>query len=309
MALLFLSEADPPDAWRKALMKEMPELDFRIWPDPDGAPSDIDVALVWKPPPGELSRYPNLKAILSLGAGIDALIEDKTLPNLPLARMVDPSLTRTMADYVLLATLHHHREFDFFEREHRAGRWSFAFPKSTSERSVGILGLGMLGQVSAKLLRDQGFPVLGWSRSAKSIDGVQSFHGDDQLAAFVKKTEILICLLPLTKDTRGILNAELFKALPKGAYLINVGRGPHLVEQDLIDALDREQLAGATLDVFETEPLPKANPLWRHEKILITPHIASYCVPETAAKGVAENIKRAREGKPLHNQVDLNRGY
>jgi len=309
LALLFLSEADPPDDWRSVLLKEMPDLDFRVWPDQVGASEDIDVALVWRPPPGELSRYPNLKAILSLGAGIDALIQDETLPDLPLARMVDPSLTRTMADYVLLATLRHHRQFDFFDREHRAGHWSFAFPKSATERTVGIMGLGVLGEASAIVLRDHGFPVLGWSRSVKSIEGVQSFHGRDQLAAFLGKTEILVCLLPLTPDTTGILDADLFKALPKGAYLINVARGSHLVEKDLIEALDSEQIAGATLDVFETEPLPETSPLWRHDKTLITPHVASYCVPETAAKGVVDNIRRARNGQALNNQVNRSRGY
>jgi glyoxylate/hydroxypyruvate reductase A len=306
---LFLSEADPPEAWKDALLKEMPDLDFRVWPDHVGDPSDIDVALVWRPPPGELSRYANLKAILSLGAGIDALVQDKTLPDKPLARMVDPSLTKTMADFVLSASLRHHRQLDFYEREQRAGRWTFVFPRSVAERTVGIMGLGVLGEASARVLQERGFPVQGWSRTEKSIEGVRSFFGADQLDRFLAGTDILVCLLPLTPETEGVLNADVFDKLPKGAYLINVARGAHLVEEDLIDALDREQLAGATLDVFATEPLPMSNPLWKHEKILITPHVASYCVPETAAKGVIDNIMRAREGKRLNNQVDLKRGY
>ncbi|MDH3659506.1 MAG: glyoxylate/hydroxypyruvate reductase A [Alphaproteobacteria bacterium] len=309
MALLFLSEADPIEQWRDALLAEMPDLDFRIWPDQVGDPDDIDVALVWRPPAGVLARYPNLKAILSLGAGIDALIEDGTLPDLPLARMVDPSLTHTMADYVLSSVLRHHRRFDLFEREQRVGRWTFVFPKATNQRTVGIMGLGVLGATAACRLRDQGFAVRGWSRSAKQIEGVACFQGRDQLPSFLAATEILVCLLPLTPDTFGILNAELFAALPEEACLINVGRGGHLVEDDLIDALDRGRLGAATLDVFETEPLPKTSPLWRHEKILITPHVASYCVPETAAAGVIDNIKRARAGEPLNHQVDRRQGY
>jgi glyoxylate/hydroxypyruvate reductase A len=309
LALLFLSEADPAEEWRRALLGEMPELDFRAWPGDVGDPEDIDLALAWCPEPGELSRYPNLKAILSLGAGIDAMINDKTLPDLPLARMVDPSLTRMMADYVLLASLRHHRNFDLFEREQREGRWTFAFPKLVGDRTVGILGLGVLGTAAAETLRDFGFQVRGWSRTPKSLDGVTSFHGRDQLQSFLAGAEILVCLLPLTSDTEGILNAELFSALPNGAAIVNVGRGRHLIEGDLVDALASERVSAATLDVFETEPLPAASPLWRSDRVLITPHVASYCDPKSAAKGVVENIRRVRADKPPLNQVDRQRGY
>ena len=309
MALLFLSEADPVDPWREALLAEMPDLDIRVWPDQVGDPDDIDVALVWNPPPGELSRYPNLKAILSLGAGIDALTQDDTLPDLPLARMVDPSMTSTMAEYILLAVLRHHRHFDLFEREQRAGRWTFVFPKRPEDRTIGILGLGELGEAAACRLHDHGFDVRGWSRSPKTIEDVRSFHGRDQLESFLEAAEILVCLLPLTPDTHGILDASLFAALPKGACLINAARGGHLVENDLLDALEQGQLSAATLDVFETEPPPATSPLWLHERVLITPHVASYCVPETAAKSVAANIKRARSDEPLQHLVDRRRGY
>lgn len=309
MALLFLSEADPANAWRDALLAEMPDLDFRLWPDQVGDPAAIDLALTWRPPAGELARFPNLKAILSLGAGIDSMIQDSTLPDVPLARMVDPSMTSTMAEYVMLAVLRHHRQFDLFEREQRAGRWTFAFPKRAEERTVGIMGLGVLGEAAACMLRDHGFNVRGWSRSPKSIDGVTSFHGRDQLSSFLEKTEILTCLLPLTPETSGILNAGLFAALPDGACLINAARGAHLIEQDLLTALANGRLSAATLDVFGTEPLPQTSPLWQHDNVLITPHVASYCVPATAAKGVIENIKRARAGQPLLHQVDRRGGY
>jgi len=308
MALMFLSPDDPAEAWREALLAAIPELDFRIWPEV-GDPAEIDVALVWQPPPGELARYPNLHAILSLGAGIDGLLAQPGLPDVPIARMVDPSLTRTMTEYVLLATLRHHRQLDRFEREQRAARWSFALPPQAVDRRVGVMGLGVLGSAAAASLAAHGFSVAGWTREAKQLAGIEGFAGRAGLAAFLARTDILVCLLPLTRDTAGILNAATFAGLPRGAYLINVARGAHLIEPDLIEALDSGQLEGATLDVFREEPLPPDNPLWRHPNVLITPHVASYASPRTAAEGVAENVRRARAGRPLLHQVDRDRGY
>jgi glyoxylate/hydroxypyruvate reductase A len=308
VALLFLSPDDPADLWRQEISSRMPELDFRIWPE-IGEPEEIEVALVWRPPPGELRRYPNLKAILSLGAGVDGLLADPELPDVPVARMVDPSLRRTMIEYVLLAVLRHHRGFDRLERAQRARQWAYAFPPQAAERRVGVMGLGELGAAAARLLTDHGFSVLGWSRSPKAIEGVTSYAGRGELHRFLHQTEILVCLLPLTAETRGILDAAAFADLPHGAFLINVARGEHLVEADLILALDSGRLAGATLDVFRDEPLPAENPLWAHEKVLITPHVASYSWPATAADGVVENIRRALSGRPLAHQVDRAQGY
>lgn len=308
MALMFLSPDDPAEAWREALLAAIPDLDFRIWPD-IGDPAEIDLALVWRPPPGELARYPNLRAILSLGAGIDGLLALPGLPDVPIVRMVDPSLTRTMTEYVLLSVLRHHRRFDHYEREQRATRWSFAFPPQAAERRVGIMGLGVLGSAAAESLARHGFSVAGWSRTARHLPGIEGFAGDEARTAFLACTDILVCLLPLTPDTAGILNAETFAGLPRGACLVNVARGAHLVEADLIAALDCGQLDSATLDVFREEPLPADHPLWRHPKVLITPHVASYSLPATAAEGVALNIRRARAGRPLAHQVDRARGY
>jgi glyoxylate/hydroxypyruvate reductase A len=308
MALLFLSADDPAEAWCKALRRHMPALDIRVWPE-TGDPEEIEVALIWQPPPGELARFPKLKAILSLGAGIDRLLADPTLPDLPLARMVDPSLTRTMGDYVLLAALRHHRRFDCFERAQRERRWDFHLPEPTASKTVGVMGLGELGAHAAGRLAAHGFETVGWSRTARHLAGVTCLAGAEQLDRFLARSEILVCLLPLTAETRGVLNRELFEKLPDGACLINAARGAHLVEADLIAALDRGKLAGATLDVFEAEPLAEESPLWAHSKILITPHVASYCEPETAAEGVAENIRRALAGEPLRHQVDRPRGY
>ena len=214
-----------------------------------------------------------------------------------------------MGEYVLLAVLRHHREFDRFEREQRARNWAYSFPPQAADRPVGIMGLGELGASAAKLLSAQGFPVLGWSRTPKAIEGVTSYAGRGELHAFLHRSQILVCLLPLTAETRGILDAETFDGLPHGACVINVARGDHLVEADLLAALDSGHLAGATLDVFRTEPLPVDDPLWRHPKVLITPHVASYSLPATAADGVVDNVRRALAGQPLRHQVDRARGY
>jgi glyoxylate/hydroxypyruvate reductase A len=308
MALLFISDDDPAELWRDELRARMPGLEVRIWPDA-GDPAAVETALVWRPPAGVLAQFPNLKAILSLGAGIEGLVADPSLPDVPIARMVDPSLTRTMAEYVLLAVLRHHRGFDRFEQAQRERRWAFELPRQPAERRVGIMGLGNLGAATARLLIEHGFPVLGWARTPKALDGVTSYAGHSELHAFLHQADILVCLLPLTAETRGILDAETFAGLPHGAAVINVGRGAHLVEHDLIEALDQGHLAGATLDVFAHEPLPGDNPLWDHPKVLITPHVASYSVPAVAADSVVDNIRRALAGEPLRHQVDRGRGY
>ena len=305
---MFLSPDDPAELWREELQARMPELEVRIWPEV-GDPAEIELALVWRAPPGELARYPNLKAILSLAAGIEWLVVDPTLPEVPIARMVDPSLTRTMSEYVLVAVLRHHREFDRFEREQRACSWAYGFPPQAADRPVGIMGLGELGASAARQLVAHGFPVLGWSRTPKAIEGVTSYSGHGELHAFLHRSQVLVCMLPLTAETRGILDVGTFNGLPHGAFVINVARGDHLVEADLLAALDLGHLAGATLDVFRTEPLPVEDPLWRHPKLLITPHVASYSLPSTAADGVVDNIRRALAGQPLRHQVDRDRGY
>ena len=201
MALMFLSPDDPAELWRDALRARLPELEVRIWPEV-GDRSSIELALVWRPPPGELARYPNLKAILSLGAGIEALIADPALPAVPVARMVDPSLTSTMAEYVLLAVLRHHRGFDRFERAQRERRWEFSLPPQPADRQVGIMGLGELGAAAARQLLAHGFPVAGWSRTPKALEGVTSYAGRSELHAFLHRADILVCLLPLTAETR-----------------------------------------------------------------------------------------------------------
>ena len=308
MVLLFHSPDEDADAWSRALRRELPGLEVRVWPAL-GDPAAIEAALVWRVPPGLLRSLPNLRLILSLGAGVDAMLADPTLPDPPLCRLVDPSLARGMSEFVLAHVLKYHRGLDVFAREQRRARWAFALNRPRPATAVGILGVGELGRHAAAVLAGHGFTVRGWSRTPKALPGVASFAGADGLAAFLAGTEILVCLLPLTEATRGILDDRLFAALPPGARLINVGRGAHLVEADLIDALERGRLAHATLDCFAEEPLPAAHPFWRHPRIDVTPHVAAYADPDSAAAGVAENLRRLRDGRPLLHLVDRARGY
>ena len=308
MAILFVSDIDDPIAWKRELEERLGPLDFRVWPE-IGDPADIEVALVWRPPPGLLASLPNLRAIFALSAGIEALLEDPTLPDVPLCRMVDESLVVTMREFVLAAVLFYHRDLDLYEERQRRALWEMAPPRPAAATRVGVMGLGALGRPVAEALRDLGFTVRGWSRTAKEIPGVACFAGRAALRDLAAACDVLVNLLPLTRETEGILNRELFAALPRGAVVVNVGRGRHLVEEDLIEAVDSGHLRGALLDVFREEPLPGDHPLWRRPRIRITPHVAAYTLPETAAEVVAENLRRLREGRPLLHEVDRVRGY
>ena len=308
MALLFHSPDEDAGAWRAALLRHLPDLDVRLWPEMGDA-TEIDTALVWRAPPGLLAGLPNLRLILSLGAGVDAMLADPTLPDLPLCRLVDPSLTRMMGEFVLTLVLKYHRQLDVFAAAQRERDWRFALPPLPAATSVGILGLGELGSHAARVLRDHGFAVSGWSRGRRDIEGVATYASAAGLSPFLARSSILVCLLPLTEETRGILDASLFARLPAGARLINVGRGAHLVEADLLEALARGQIAHASLDCFTTEPLPPEHPFWAHPRIDLTPHVASFADPASAAAGVADNIRRLRAGLPLRHLVDRAKGY
>ncbi len=309
MALLFYSQFDDPADWGVHLHDAAPGLDFRVWPEV-GDPGDIEAALVWKAPAGELRKYPNLRLIINLGAGVDSIVADRTLPaGIPIVRIADPEMSRMMSQFVLAAVLRHFRDFVPFERAQRERRWHYLHPREAAACSVGVMGLGNLGGMAAAELVRQGFRVAGWSRSAKALPGVESFHGDGSLAQFLARTEILVVMLPLTRETEGILDAAALAQLPRGAKLINVGRGTLLDEDALIASLHSGHVAEATLDVFHTEPLPADSPLWRFDQVLVTPHLASVAIPRTAARQVAENLRRLRAGEPLLNVVDPHRGY
>lgn len=309
MALIFRTEFSRIAAWREAFRQQMPDLDFRVWDEP-GNLEDIEFALVWKPSRGFLRGLPNLKVIFSLGAGVDHLLSDPELPEgVPVVRMIEPELTRGMTEYVVLHVLRHHRQQREMEANQRAGEWVQVITPTSPSRKVGIMGLGELGAAAAKALAALEFDVAGWSRGAKDIPGVKSFHGEDGFGPFLARSEILVCLLPLTPDTRNILNAGLFAQLPKGASLINAARGGHQVEEDILAALDSGQLSEATLDVFQTEPLPADHPFWTHPKVTMTPHNASVTDPDSGVRQVVENIRRFRRGEPLPNIVDPKTGY
>jgi glyoxylate/hydroxypyruvate reductase A len=309
MRLLFCSHLDDPNEWIPELKRHMPDLEIEVWPKVKD-PAAVDAILVWLPPAeGGLAQFPNLKAIQSLGAGVNQL-DLKSLPrHIPLARLVDPGLTVSMRDYCVWAVLRHYRGLDLHAENQPQKKWVYYIPPPKSAVSVGVMGLGELGGEVARAVADLGFAVRGWARSPKTIEGVECFSGSDRLASFAGKTDILICLLPLTPETRGILARPLFEMLPKGARLINVGRGGHLVEPDLLAALESGRIARATLDVFSREPLSPEHPFWSHPKVTVTPHVAAFGSAVSAAPVVVENLRRAVAGKPLVNQVDIERGY
>jgi glyoxylate/hydroxypyruvate reductase A len=308
VAVLFCSADDDPVAWRRALRAQSPGIDLRFWPDL-GDPEEIEAALVWLPPPGLLASLPQLRAIFSLGAGVDSLLTDPTLPDLPLCRMVDPSMTAGMAELVLTLALLYHRRLDLYDAQQHRRLWRMVLPQPASSTRIGVMGLGELGSAAARLLARQGFTVRGWSRSPRQLDGVTTFAGRAELGAFLTGTDILVCMLPLTAETENILDARLLARLPRGARLINVARGRHLVDADLLAALDDGQLAHATLDVFRTEPLPAEHPFWVHPRVRVLPHTASYSHADLAAGVVAENLRRLHDGLPLLHLVDRLRGY
>lgn len=310
MALLFAAESERTDDWVLALKTEIPGLDIRIWPE-IGDPSEIDYALAWKPKPGLLASLPNLKAILSLGAGVDGILSDPTAPrHVPLIRLVDDGLTEGMVDFVVWRVLDWHRQGEIYRGQQRKALWRPQGQALARERQVGVMGLGALGSAAARALAALNFDVAGWSRSAKTIDGVTCFHGVGQgFDHFLARSEVLVCLLPLTPQTTGILGGKTFARLPKGAYLINAARGGHLVEPDLLAALGSGQIAGATLDVFSQEPLPGDHPFWRDPRITITPHVASDTHARTAAKSLAASIRRIEAGESPDHVVDFERGY
>ena len=312
MAMLFASAVDDPDAWRAALAALEPELELRVWPEV-GRAGDIETALVWRPEPGMLARLPALRAVFSLGAGVDHIFADDSLPDVPVVRLVDPALTAQMVEYVLLAVLYRHREIAEYRAFQERREWRQLPPAPAARRRVGIMGMGEIGRACAAALAGLGFAVAGWRRGTARPDagaaGVELYAGADGLGPFLARTDVLVCLLPLTGETAGILDAGLFARLPRGAYVVNAARGGHQNEADLLAAVDSGHLSGAWLDVCREEPPPPSSPLWRHPRVVLTPHVAGQVTAETAAAQVAENLRRLRAGAPLREVVDPARGY
>ncbi len=295
-----------PEPWVHGLQQALPEAEVVAW-QPGQAPAEH--AVVWAPPQAFIDAQPGLKTLFNIGAGVDALMKLDLPSGLAVVRLDDAGMSVQMAEYVCHALIRHFREFDVYEAEARAGRWVYRKPRERADFPVGILGLGVLGERVARTVAQFEFPVLGWSRSRKDIEGVRTFAGEARLGDFLVGTRVLVNLLPLTDATRGILNRATLSALRPGGYLINIARGGHLVEDDLIPLLDSGQLAGATLDVFETEPLPAEHPFWRHSKISITPHGSARTLRAESIAQIAGKIRALRRGESVAGVVDLARGY
>jgi len=310
MNATFLYKSDPVRGrqWAEVFQRRAPAVDFRIWPD-IGDPAQVRFLAAWEPPENLAERFPNLKVLFSSGAGVDQFDFSALPPALPVVRMVEPGIVRGMVEYVTCAVLGLHRDLPRYRRQQAEGLWQPLPVRTAGQRRVGVLGLGSLGQAVLAQLVGLGFDCAGWSRSRHAVDGVQCHAGADELPAFLARTEILVCLLPLTDSTRGFLDARLFSMLPAGAALVQVGRGPQLVDGDLLAALDGGQLSEAVLDVTDPEPLPATHAFWRHPRIQLTPHIASMTQPLSAAEAVLDNLHRFDAGEPMVGLVDRSRGY
>jgi glyoxylate/hydroxypyruvate reductase A len=310
MAVLLSTKPAAMADWRDALLALDPALDIRMFPDA-GDPSAIEAAVVWTAHDmAELRRYPNLRLIVSMGAGVDHLLRPPgPPPGIPVARLVDRMLTTQMGEWVALNVLRFHRQDLDYRAQQRDRVWHELPAPETAARRIGILGLGELGRHAAGLLRGFGFPVMGWTRRPRRVEGIETFHGAEGLHAMAARADILVCLLPLTPETRGIVDARLLGRLPRGAFVINGARGGHVADADLLAALDSGRVAAAALDVFEPEPLPPDHPYWSHPRVVMTPHAASITIPASAAPQVVENLRRAREGRELINLVDFAAGY
>ncbi|RYF27137.1 MAG: glyoxylate/hydroxypyruvate reductase A [Comamonadaceae bacterium] len=289
------------------LQQALPAARYSVWPDP--ACLDADVAVCWNTPPGLYERMPRLRLVHSIAAGVDNILPGTANAGLPVCRVVDDGLTRGMIEYVLWAVLHFHRSFDLALRQQRSHHWSRPQLRQAADCRVGIMGLGALGRSVATALRGLGYRVSGWARGAHAIEGVQTHAGQEAFDSFLASCDVLVNLLPLTDDTRSILNSALFSRLPEGACVVGCGRGEHLVIDDLLAALRSGHLRGAVLDVFPQEPLDADSPLWDAPQVVITPHMATMASPDAVVQQVSENIRRLQQGSPLLNLVDAARGY
>jgi glyoxylate/hydroxypyruvate reductase A len=304
--MAFYSVLDDFKTWRAALAAE--GIDLRQADDITD-PASVRQALVWKPPHGFFARYPNLGLVVNLGAGVDALVGRDDLPEVPITRLSDPKMARMMAGYVLFAVMRHTRDIPAFERAQRERRWHYIHPRDPETITVGILGLGELGLTAALECARQGYRVRGWSNTLKSVEGIETSAGLTALPDILGDSDILVCMLPQTPQTRGLLNVERLAQMKRGAVFVNVSRGSIVDEPALIEALRSGHIAEVTLDVFASEPLSPDSALWAMDNVLITPHLASVALPGSAAQQIGENVRRLRSGQELLSRVDPRRGY
>jgi len=293
--------------WHAALAVALPEAGISRWPD---CPARIDYALVWKPPAGLFARMPRPRALFNLGAGVDALLGDPTLPgDVPVIRLEDAGMAAQMVEYVMLAVLAAYREWPTYTEAQRDGRWQPRPRLAKAGFGIGLLGMGVLGRAVAGALAPLGFPLAGWSRTRKTVAGIRTFAGRDELQAFLALSRVLVCLLPSTPDTRDLLDRARLRQLPPGATLVNIARGDIVEDSALLALLDAGHLAHATLDVFRTEPLPAAHPFWHHPRITVTPHVSAVTLVEDSVAQIAAKIRRLEQGLPVTGVVDRARGY
>ncbi|SAK68858.1 D-isomer specific 2-hydroxyacid dehydrogenase [Caballeronia catudaia] len=308
MTILYKANLERGRQWAQLFAQKAPDVPFRLWPE-IGDPAAVRYLAAWEPPADVTQAFPNLEVIFSTGAGIDQFDLSGVPPHIAVVRMTEPGIVEGMVEYVTQSVLTIHRDLFDYAALQREGVWREMPVRAASTRRVGVLGLGMLGTAVLKTLNLFGFRCAGWSRFAHEIEGVECFAGADSFDAFLARTDILVCLLPLTDATRGLIDKRVFDKLPKGASFINVGRGPHVVQQDLLDALNSGHLHAAILDVTDPEPLPREHAFWTHPRVRLTPHIASATRPETAVDVVLDNLRRHRAGLPLIGAIDRARGY
>lgn len=309
MRVTFCCTDTKAQPWLEGLRAALPGAEIEGWAP--GAPT-ADYAVVWAPPQQFLDEQKQLMGIFNIGAGVDALTKLQLPAGVPLVRLDDAGMSVQMAEYVCHAVIRHFREFDAYEADVAAGKWSYRKPRMRGDFPVGVMGLGVLGIRVAQALRQFDFPVQGWSRSAKSVEGVQCFSGNAGFQDFLSATRILVCLLPLTPDTENIMRRDTLQKLRPGGYVVNVARGGHLVDEDLIALIDSEHLAGATLDVFREEPLPATHPFWTHPAITVTPHTSARTLRDESIAQIAGKIRALHSGAPiasLAGVVDPNKGY
>ena len=295
-----------PAPWVQGLQAALPQARVAAWAP--GAPA-ADHAIVWAPPQAFIDEQRSLKTLFNIGAGVDALLQLRLPSTLQVVRLDDAGMSVQMAEYVCYAVIRHFREFDAYDADGQAGRWSYRKPRSRADFPVGVMGLGVLGERVARALQVFDFPVNGYSRSPRQIEGVHCFAGTQQLGDFLQASRVLVNLMPLTPETDGILNRHTLSQLRPGGYLINVARGRHLVEEDLIALIDSGHLAGAMLDVFRTEPLPPEHPFWRHPRITVTPHTSARTLRDESIAQIAGKILALQRGEPIRGVVDHQRGY
>ena len=308
MKIIYYNAFDPTDQV-ELLRQLLPQAEVRLWQEGDTAQADY--ALVWNPPAAMLAGRNELKAIFNLGAGVDALMKlnDQLPAHVPIIRMEDAGMGEQMADYVSHAVLRYFRHFDQYQQQANSASWQQKGSDKKRDFNIAVLGLGVLGKVIAKRLQMLNFPVLGWSRTQKQLEGVTCFWGANGLNSCLAQARVAVNILPLTDATKHIFNRSALSQLPKGAYLVNVGRGAHVVETDLLALLQSGHLAGATLDVFQTEPLPADHAFWTQPNVTITPHIAAQTLIDDGYAQIAEKLQRLEQGLPVTGVIDRNRGY